>query len=380
MDDTNFEELQKKQKSIIDNNQSICSQIKPSSARDAVWDHYAYKEYRENEFHYDVQKKQNIYDESRETFNRITADCSTVGDTIKELKNQKSALIQGMSSENELARFINGSLQYSDCGFSLQISEQKKNYDPEDTNDNELKQKILQIKDDDGSIRDIKNVSTGELNFIAFLYFLGTLQRVTENQKKRIIIFDDPMSSNDAAYQYLISADCRNLYNQFSSPPNDIFILLTHNVSFYMNVRPYPVRKAYSGKFSSWLITKRYPTLHASKDDPDDHSRTRYILRLDSTSDIKNSYQQLWDDLRFAYESNRVNLMINTARRIIDTYCSFEQLDKDEIYKKFDAYIRETDRRILPPKMDTVLKLLLNSNSHELYSDDLSSGLDKETF
>ena len=50
--------------------------------------------------------------------------------------------------------------------------------------------------------RSVKQLSTGEKNVIAFLYFIERLEEVKEGRKKnKIIVFDDPMSSNDDKMQ-----------------------------------------------------------------------------------------------------------------------------------------------------------------------------------
>ncbi|HCB4279990.1 TPA: AAA family ATPase, partial [Listeria monocytogenes] len=98
-----------------------------------------------------------------------------------------------------------------------------------------------EIQDGENEVRSINKISTGEKNIIAFLYFIYSLEDI-ENQKNKpkIIIFDDPMNSNDDTMQYLIITELQKLYsgidkNKFNHE-KDYFLCLTHNVHFYLNV------------------------------------------------------------------------------------------------------------------------------------------------
>ena len=58
-------------------------------------------------------------------------------------------------------------------------------------------------------IRNVTELSTGEKNIIAFLYFIGKLHEFNEGEERKpqIIIFDDPMNSNDDNMQYLMMGE-----------------------------------------------------------------------------------------------------------------------------------------------------------------------------
>ena len=84
---------------------------------------------------------------------------------------------------------------------------------------------------DDKEVRDIMSLSSGELNFIAFLYFWGKIKE-NESVRNKVIIFDDPMNSNDEYFQYYIMS---KLNEEMKKDRESIFILLTHNKHFYLN-------------------------------------------------------------------------------------------------------------------------------------------------
>lgn len=69
-----------------------------------------------------------------------------------------------------------------------------------------------QILDENNQTRSIRQISTGEKNIIAFLYFIYSLDDVeNEHNKQKIIIFDDPMNSNDDTMQYLIITELQRI-------------------------------------------------------------------------------------------------------------------------------------------------------------------------
>lgn len=201
--------------------------------------------------------------------------------------------------------------------------------------------------------RSVKKLSTGEKNVIAFLYFIERLEEVKESRKNnKIIIFDDPMSSNDDTMQYLIIWELQRLYqnrerNKFDIN-RDIMVILTHNVHFYLNVQPH-------GNFK------------------DDQGRTKYdknnfyriehhefIKITNEKEDFKASYDALWIELKDLYACGHKLSMLNTMRRIIETYMKFNSLKQDKFYQENEQYLK-----------------LFNVNSHAI--DDLSAELYTET-
>src|SRR5699024_6989579 len=113
---------------------------------------------------------------------------------IKEFENQKHTIIEKTKSTYKFVRIINDKLKSAGkTNLELDLV----------TDDNGLEH--YKIKDGDIH-RPIDKVSTGEKNIIAFLYFMERLSDIEKNNnnKNKIIIFDDPVNSNDDAMQYLI--------------------------------------------------------------------------------------------------------------------------------------------------------------------------------
>src|SRR5699024_7377372 len=101
-----------------------------------------------------------------------------------------------------------------------------------------------EIHDGENITRPISQVSTGEKNIISFLYFIFSLEDIeNKNNKKKIIIFDDPMNSNDDTMQYLMITELQKIYQGKEpakfNPSRDYFLCLTHNVHFYLNIQPH---------------------------------------------------------------------------------------------------------------------------------------------
>lgn len=175
------------------------------------------------------------------------------------------------------------------------------------------------IKDNENNIRNLNHVSTGEKNIIAFLYFIETLA-VRESNIPRIIIFDDPMTSNDDTMQYLIITELQKLYRNMSdkfNPSEDVFVLLTHNVHFYLNLQT-PQRNRYRKNNFYWLNNGFFTKISSEKED------------------INTHYDLLWAELKSLYENDLINSMLNSMRRIVETYIKFTKRHPDDFYKDLD--------------------------------------------
>lgn len=207
-----------------------------------------------------------------------------------------------------------------------------------------------QILDENNQTRSIRQISTGEKNIIAFLYFLYSLEDVeNEHNKQKVIIFDDPMNSNDDTMQYLIITELQKILKDTEKNElgqdmdtkfkNDIKVIMTHNNHFYLNVK-YGIKNYNNNYF-----------YHFRKGD-----KTAIKLLTSEKDDFKTNYEQLWQELIFLYDSKKPEFMINPIRRICESFEKFNNLDKNKFYRNHpDA------------------KKLLDVNSHSI--DDLEADL-----
>lgn len=166
------------------------------------------------------------------------------------------------------------------------------------------------------------------------------------------------MNSNDDTMQYLIITELQKLYQgknrEKFNPVSDYFICLTHNAHFYLNVQP-------QGYFKE------------KKKDPNDETKLIEVSKYDKNNffwitngkfhrimsekeDLTTHYEILWMELKSLYESDLLNSMLNSMRRIIETYTKFNKINPQKFYKD-----KEEQQK------------LFNVNSHSI--DDLSAEL-----
>ena len=252
---------------------------------------------------------------------------------LYELREQKINLISQTVDESIAAERINKILRsLGNHSFQLALvsGEQKGQYT---------------VKNIDGSTRNVDTLSTGEKNIVSFLWFLADLDNPSKiSEKPQIIVFDDPMNSNDDTTQYLIISYLQELINNLSE--NQQLFILTHNIHFYLNVRYDWWRRAPSTKL----------TLHLKKI----NGKSKIDLIKTQNEDLKTSYDALWAELRWLYQQDKPNFMLNPIRRIFETFAKFNNISPDVLFES-----------------DVEAKKLFNVNSHSI--DDLEAELNGKT-
>lgn len=206
-------------------------------------------------------------------------------------------------------------------------------------NDNDEYQKgQYKIKGYNGQIRPVTHLSKGEKNIIALLYFLFSLERIEHDNRRRIIVLDDPMTSNDDTMQYLMIAEIQKLFKSLKK--DNFLIILTHNCHFYLNIRP-NTRPDYK-KIKNKNVYKRvgfyekYGVFHLLSDG--EHTTIKPIT--DGKQDFYTNYDALWKELVFLYEKDVPALMLNPCRRICETYLKFTKQSVEKFYPESDTYVR----------------------------------------
>lgn len=271
---------------------------------------------------------QQAQDDFRKEEEKITGK-GGIDETIRGYRENILSLQESTKNEELLAIRINKKLKHM-VSFELELCK------------DEDSKGIYKVRDIySGDVREVKKLSTGEKNIIAFLYFLEKLNEIKDdaNSDNKLVIFDDPMNSNDDNMQYLIIEELDQLRK--SLKPEDKFVLLTHNKHFYINAT-YGLNKA--GRVHLIKKGKQTAIMHVEKD-----------------NDVKTSYDSLWAELIYLYNSDAAaEMMINPIRRIIETFTKFNSLKQSEF-------------------CDTVIgaKKLFNVNSHSI--DDLEADLSGKT-
>jgi len=164
--------------------------------------------------------------------------------------------------------------------------------------------------------RSISSLSTGEKNIVAFLWFICDLDNYDKkSDKQMLVIFDDPMNSNDDAAQYLIISELQKLLRNAQKTETQIFIL-THNTHFYINLR-----------YKWWVKANKvnYDKATFFLEKFGEKNKVIPIKKVDD--DIKTSYDELWKEVRWLYNQNKPEFMLNPLRRILETYQNFNRID-----------------------------------------------------
>jgi wobble nucleotide-excising tRNase len=274
-----------------------------------------------DEYKYDVQINElsHLDTEKNRTLADLNAEKEKIegingfDNKIRSLREEINILRNETKDEKKLAQIISNKLKHF-VSFEL------------DHCDNEGEVGFYRVKClRTNTVRDITQLSTGEKNIIAFLYFIEKLNEIRENQvgqNKKLIVFDDPMNSNDDTMQYMIIDAFQNLMKKIQS--DDKMIILTHNNHFYLNVkygRKYiDDKKSKADKFIRFVsngTTTAFKNITTEKDD------------------FKTNYEALWKDARYLYDEEKASpeMILNPIRRIIETYTKFNMIDKTKFYE-----------------------------------------------
>lgn len=231
----------------------------------------------------------------RERINVHQSDIKVLEDEIKELvRSTKNEKILADEINRKLKLYVNFELVH------MQDKDEKGFY--------QIKCKRT------GDIRNVDELSTGEKNIIAFLYFLEKLKEVKAgNSKPKLIIFDDPMNSNDDTMQYVIIEELQKLMRRVKG--ENKFILLTHNNHFYLNVKYGFDRDESYGK--NTFMRFNY----------NGHNIEFKPIQT-KNEDFKTNYDAFWKELEFLYDSQDASaaMLLNPCRRITETFIKFNCL------------------------------------------------------
>lgn len=322
-------------------NNSIDLPNKQDEAKQSLRLHYVKKKLEEIQYDRHIGKleelskqKDKSVSEFEKQYSRIS-EGSSLQIELLELKKSYNELQSQTLSETKLVDIINSKLRTM-VSFELNHATDESNHG------------IYNIKDtSSGQVRDITKLSTGEKNIIAFLYFIEKIHAFNPEvivEKDKIVVFDDPICSNDDGMQYLIMEELNKLIKKDING-NDRFILLTHNKHFYINAK-------YQMKYDK-ACAIHFQSINGKT----------VINKIDSEEkDFKTSYQALWDELKILYSYDQANaeLLLNPIRRIIETYTKFNAVSLTKFYDKVSG-----------------AKKLFDVNSH--YIDDLQAELNGKT-
>ncbi|CDX03465.1 Conserved domain protein = CCUG 46377 [Desulfitobacterium hafniense] len=196
-------------------------------------------------------------------------------------------------------------------------------------------QSVYEVVRPDGTIAD--NLSEGERNFIAFLYFYHLVkgsESADGGLKNKVVVIDDPVSSMDSNSLFIVSAltremieICHNNVDYENGPGQPDFIkqifILTHNAYFHREITYNQVSKYLCVSF--FLINKadNISTIRLCERRNDD-----IPTEMENYNPVQNSYAALWDEYR---ELTTTIPLLNVVRRILEYYflqlCGYDGTD-----------------------------------------------------
>lgn len=258
---------------------------------------------KKEEYKTEIEKKEN--------------EIKKINDEIKKIKLEIIQLEAKTKNEKKLVENINKKIKYY-TSFELVHKEDTEG-------EGFYSVKCLRTNED----RDITQISTGEKNIIALLYFIEKLNEINEvRARNKLIIFDDPMNSNDDTMQYLIIEELQKLMRELlKNNKDDKFILMTHNVHFYINVK-YDFDKDDDYK-------KRRNFIRLVSDTK--KTKINYIKNKDD--DFETSYESLWHEINILFKLSSCNpvMLLNPMRRIVETYTKFNGLKQRNFLSKVEG-------------------------------------------
>ena len=262
------------------------------------------------------QKSDADFDAEISALSTAITSCNTTLEGIKaKLKVLRTKTVETDTAKDSINKMLHDSGMR---GFRL---EPKKGVDH-----------VYEVKRPNGEIAD--NLSEGEKNFIAFLYFYHLVHGSTSEDgdtREKIVVIDDPVSSMDSGSLFIVSTlvrqmieICRNNADNRNRIVEGNFIkqifILTHNAYFHREITYSYVSKY---EYVSFYLIRKFGTKSSIKlcNDVNPNIPTERI----NINPVKNSYAALWDEYK---EVKSAVPLMNVIRRILEHYflqlCGYE--------------------------------------------------------
>ena len=316
---------------LIDENNAVVAARpkKKTECRNMVFELMAYRLQKvfetygksDTQLEEEIRKKQNVCTEQAALIQRLDSE-------IRELNAQTVETETAMRNINIMLR--DAGFQ----GFELRSKEDRTtwyiDYPPAPTPKYQRNYEV--VRTDTGAV--VQDLSEGEKNFIAFLYFQQKVfgsDSQNGDTREKIVVIDDPVSSMDSSALFIVGEQirkmvqiCRNSANNRDAVIKGNFIkqlfILTHNAYFHREVA-YPYADQY--QFVSFFLVKKIDNKSSVKlcecDDP------QFPTRKLNLNPVKNAYAALWDEYK---EVSSVIPLVNVIRRILEYYflqlCGYE--------------------------------------------------------
>lgn len=208
---------------------------------------------------------------------------------------------------------------------------------------------VYEVIREDGTIA--VNLSEGERNFIAFLYFYHVVrgsQTEIDSGKDKVVVIDDPVSSMDSSALFIVSSLVREMIGVCSNNVvlekqeyegnyiKQLFVL-THNAFFHREITYNMVRHYRYVSFYKINKKNNVSTIELCVEEA-----KKVSDRDKNYNPVQNSYSALWTE--YSTLTSTIPLM-NVIRRILEYYflqlCGYEGYDltKKVLEEKKDYFI-----------------------------------------
>ena len=258
------------------------------------------------------------------------SELENIGKTIRELEKKTLTVETAIKGINDILK------EYNFKGFELVKDANNKNM-----------YRLAREGQTDEEVH--KTLSEGEKSFISFLYFYHLIngsQNSSKTNSKRLVVFDDPVSSLDSNTLFIVSTLIRKILSKIQGEQGNIkqAFVLTHNVFFHKEVS-FGKKSKKESKHGFWVVRK-------------DNEKTKIIPHGDENP-IKTSYELLWEEVKSNNGSSHA--LPNTLRRILEYYFTILGGYKlDELLEKFTG-----EDQIIAQSLIS----LLHSGSHSVFDD-----------
>ena len=183
------------------------------------------------------------------------------------------------------------------------------------------------VRDNSGKPEVVQqNLSEGERNFIAFLYFYHMVMGSQSDEGKvvdKIVIIDDPVSSMDSSSLFIVAslvremiAVCYNNYDLTKTGSDDHirqFFCMTHNPYFFREITYNRISDYECASFFEIKKSKDNQTSIAECTDELKFSGGNKVNR----SPVRNTYDTLWHEYSYTDDSETLMMIM---RQILEYY------------------------------------------------------------
>lgn len=283
----------------------------------------------------EVDKYRKSRSDLQKEIDKLTEEKDTADKKVRSLRSTISKLRRQVVNTDAAVEGINALLK--DTGFQGFFIREKE----------DIPNVYEVIRTETGKVAE--NLSEGERNFIAFLYFhqlvLGS-EDADSVAKDKIVVIDDPVSSMDSSALFVVGALVRDMIaicnpdftiKEHSQDSIKQMFILTHNAFFHQEVTYNQVQHyQYVSFFEITKVDNRSavtPCIQRNRETP---------AVIENRNPVQNSYAALWDTYM---EVSSSNTLVNVIRQILDYYflqlCGYSGVSiKDEILKRHrDAFV-----------------------------------------